>query len=320
MRARCHHRRHTEYTIYSAPMNTAWDSLDLRVASDLRRTTRYRLLQSWYRHTVLGVEAGTIGPVGRERLVGSRLRPQDVAERRYLNFLDPKIADYAERRAVEVQRDGGSLEPVRLFHNMLSSMPLCFNVFGMIRETPDAQLEFVQRLFDPSAVAVEMIECEWTPGASLGDRTAFDAAITTRHTDGSTHLIGIETKYTESFSPTEYESDQYTQVHEASGWFRDGTARDLTGKATNQLWRNCLLAAAAELAGEYTTAAVVVVSLADDPGADAAIAGVTAAMTDASRCRSVPLERIVETAKQSAPLEAWASELERRYLDLSPIT
>jgi hypothetical protein len=300
-------------------MNPGWDSPDLRVASDSRRTARYRLLQSWYRQTVLGVGAGTTSPVGRERLVGSRLRLQDVAKRRDLNFLDPKIADYAERRAVEVQREGGSLEPVRLFHNMLSSMPLCFNVFGMIRETPDAQLEFVRQLLDPTAVAVEMIECEWTPGAGLGDRTAFDAAIITRHADASSHLIGIETKYTESFSPTEYESDQYTHVHETSGWFRTGTANGLTGKATNQLWRNCLLAAAAEHAGEYTTAAVVVVSLADDPGADAAIAGLTAAMTDPSRCRLVSLERIVEAAKQIAPLAAWASEFERRYLDLSPI-
>jgi hypothetical protein len=253
-------------------------------------------------------------------LVGSRLRPQDVAERRDLDFLDPKIAGYAELRAVEVQREGGSLEPVRLFHKMLSSMPLCFNVFGMIRETPNAQLEFVQQLLDPSAVGVEMVECEWTPATGPGDRTAFDGAVVTRHADGSTHLIGIETKYTESFSPTEYNSDDYVHVHEASGWFRTGTADGLTGKATNQLWRNCLLAAAAELAGEHTTAAVVVVSLADDPGADAAIAGVTAAMTDPSRCRMVSLERIVEVAKQIAPLLAWASEFERRYLDLSQTT
>jgi hypothetical protein len=252
--------------------------------------------------------------------VGSRLRPQDVAERRDLNFLDPTIADYAERRAVEVQREGGSLEPVRLFHNMLSSMPLCFNVFGMIRETPDAQLEFVQQLFDPSAVAVEMIECEWTPTARLGDRTAFDAALVTRHIDGSTHLIGIETKYTESFSPTEYTSDEYVGVHEASGWFRTGTAEALVGKATNQLWRNCLLAAAAEMAGEYTTAAVVVVALDGDPGAEAAMAGLATAMTDASRCRAAPLERIVEAGKRIQPLQPWASEFERRYIDLSPTT
>jgi hypothetical protein len=212
-------------------MNPAWDSPDYCVASDSRRTARYRSLQSWYRQTVLGVEAGTTGAAGRERMVGSRLRSEDVTVRRDLNFLDPKIAGYAERRAVEVQREGGSLEPVRLFHNMLSSMPLCFNVFGMIRETPDAQLEFVQRLFDPSAVAVEMIECEWTPVAGLGDRTAFDAAIVTRHADGSNHLIGVETKYTESFSPTEYTSDEYVGVHDASGWFRTGTAEALVGKA-----------------------------------------------------------------------------------------
>jgi hypothetical protein len=104
-----------------------------------------------------------------------------------------------------VQREGGSLEPVRLFHNMLSSMPLCFNVFGMIRETPDAQLEFVRQLFDRQrSRSNDRVRVD--PGCGLGDRTAFDAAIVTRHADGSTHLIGIETKYTESFSPTEYDS------------------------------------------------------------------------------------------------------------------
>jgi len=305
---------------YGEHMDPAWDSRDLRVASDSSRTARYRLLQSWYRQTVLGVEAGATGQAGSERLVGSRLRREDVAERRDLNFLDPKIAGYAQRRAVEVQREGGTLEPVRLFRNMLSSMPLCFNVFGMIRETPDAQLEFVQQLFDPSAVGIEMIECEWTPVAGLGDRTAFDAAIVTRHVDGSTHLIGIETKYTDSFSPTEYESAEYVRVHQASGWFRDGTAGDLSGRATNQMWRDCLLAAAAELAGEYTTAAVVVLALEDDPGAGAAIAGVDAALSDPRRCQAVPLQRIVEAGKQITPLVAWASEFERRCIDLTPIT
>ena len=109
------------------------------------------------------------------------------------------------------------------------------------------------------------------------------------------------------------------RVHKSSGWFRNGTATDLTGKVTNQLWRNCLLAAAVELAAEYTTAKVIVVSLADDPGAEWAIAGVATAMTDPARCRSVPLEQIVEVSKHIAPLEAWASEFERRYIDLSSI-
>ena len=40
----------------------------------------------------------------------------------------------------------------------------------------------------------------------------------------------------------------------------------------------------------------------------------------ASRCRAVPLERIVEAGKQIAMLAAWASEFERRYLDLTSIT
>jgi hypothetical protein len=64
---------------------------------------------------------------------------------------------------------------------------------------------------------------------------------------------------------------------------------------------------------------VVVVGLDGDPGAQSAIAGISTAMTDASRCRAVPLERIVEVSKRIGPLKAWAAELERRYIDCSPI-
>jgi hypothetical protein len=300
-------------------MTPHWDAVELGVASDSARTAKYRLLQSWYREMVLKVEAGTYRTNGEDRPVGSMLRTADVAARRDLNFLDRRIAAYAEARALEVREEAGALDPCRLFHNMLSSMPLCFNVFGMVRETPEAQLDFVQRLFDPSATAVDMIECEWTPNSSIGDRTAFDAGIATRHADGSTHLVAIETKYTESFSAKQYSSDEYTRVHNASGWFHEGSAGSLTGSTTNQLWRNCLLAAAAESSGEFATATVAVVALDDDPGAAKAISGVQTAMIDPRRCTAVPLEHIVQTCMLIPSLREWATEFRRRYIDVGPI-
>ena len=74
----------------------------------------------------------------------------------------------------------------------------------------------VKEIFDPEAIEVEAMECEWKPGTNvLDDRTAFDAVVVTKRTGGERHLIGIETKYTEALS-----SKQYPQ-----GLVRVGAAR-----------------------------------------------------------------------------------------------
>ena len=294
------------------------------------RTAKCRLLQSWYREEVLGARPGTYKPRGRpERPLGSLLHRDEVAQRNGLNFLDPKIHAYTAERAKAVGGEHGTLDDYRLMHNMLSSMPMCFNLFGMVRETPDAHLPFVTSLFDPEATEVEMIECEWTPRlpeATISDRTAFDAAIITRRTDGSRHLIAVETKYTEPFSPTRYgapdrrqDAGRYRDAHVSSGWFDPSSHDRLTASSTNQLWRNCLLAAAAERAGEVDSAEVAVVALGDDPGAIKAIAGVNEAMTDPRRCRHIPLEQITGESKKVPQLAEWSVEFEKRYLDVSAV-
>jgi hypothetical protein len=56
------------------------------------------------------------------RLVGSALRRGDVAANRGLSFLGTSITAYAEHRSTQVQHEGGTLEPGRLFHTMLSSI------------------------------------------------------------------------------------------------------------------------------------------------------------------------------------------------------
>lgn len=311
-------------------MEPAWDAQELTVQSDTSRTARYRRLQSWFREMVLGARPGKYTPRGGdERPCGSLLHPDDVAHRPGLNFLDDRIDAYATERAEQVRGENGTLDAYRLRHNMPSSMPMCFNLFGVVRETPAARLPFMQTLFDPAASDVELVECEWTPrepGSTINDRTAFDTAIVTRRSGGTRHLIGVETKYTERFSPTRYgapdrpaDAGKYRSIHEQSGWFDPAQHDSLTASSTNQLWRNCLLAAAAERSGEFTSAEVVVVSLEDDQGARTAVTRVSAAMTDSSRCRSVPLERIAAESWGIPPLAGWAERFEQRYLDLEPV-
>ena len=99
------------------------------VASDNAVTRRERRRQSAYREDVLGIPAGTAKD---GRTLGNYLPTDD----RRSNFLSDEAADYAAGRVDVVQSEGGQLEETRLFTNMLSSMPLCFSVFGHLRAHP----------------------------------------------------------------------------------------------------------------------------------------------------------------------------------------
>jgi hypothetical protein len=301
-------------------MQLSWSDPRLSVASDSRRTARYRLLQSWFREQVLTAEYGEYRVNGGTRPLGSLLALHDVVERPGLNFLSRDAAAYALERAEIVQASGGAVDKARLARNMLSSMPMTFSIFGELRSRPDRGLDVVRAFLDPYAVAVDVMECLWRPAVDvLGDRSGFDAAVLTQRRDGSRHLVGVEVKYTEHFNRTIYNSDGYRQVHEYSGWFRPGTARPLLGPATNQLWRTSLLAAACaqrEVMG-ISSASVVVMCLAEDPDATRALAGLSAAMREPEEhCRIVSLESLVAGVQDGlGPQGGWAEAFATRYLD-----
>lgn len=287
--------------------------------SDSARTARYRRLQSWYREVQLGVTAG--GTTNYPTL-GSLLHPDAVAEQRDLNFLHPAAYLHAEQRKVEVQEEGGALEQHRLFHNMLSSMPLCFNLFGAMRDENDF-LEVFKALFDQQATRITEIICEWAPreeSARIGDKTAFDAVVFYETTEGP-RFFGIETKYTEPFSQFPYATNpQCLEVTQNSGWFRDPEAAfsDLKGSKSNQLWRNVMLAAKFDAHGSNGRGSVAVVALQKDSGAEIAFDSVSGALSDShkDRLKSVSIEAILDKVNGVAPgLSWWATSFRRRYVD-----
>jgi hypothetical protein len=256
--------------------------------------------------------------------LGSWLNAEAVARQRDLNFLHPAAHEHAEKRKKEVQEEGGSLEAKRLFHNMLSSMPMCFNLFGAMRKEPSF-LRVFQRLFDPRATAITDIVCEWAPpdpGARLGDRTAFDAVVLYETADEAA-FCGVETKYTEPFSQKVYEpadANKYLEVTHESGWFADpGTAiGSLQRPASNQLWRNTMLAARLDQHRSHGRGSLAVVSLSDDPGVDKARDIVLPALAKShlDRLLFVTVEQILNVTEELAPeLSWWATSFRRRYLD-----
>jgi hypothetical protein len=298
----------------------AWDDPLLAVASDPPMRRKYRLLQSWYREHVLDADYGFSFRKG-PRPVGSLLAPEAVADAPDLNFLcDDSFLRYVDQRVPEVQAANGTLEEHRLRHNMLSSMPMAFSFAAALRQAHD-RASIVSGLFGVACHEVIEVFAEWIPerpkSELLNDRTAFDAAILYRCPDGGTGLIGIETKYTEPLSQREYLSDRYVEITERCGWFRSGAHTDLVGSATNQLWRNAMLAAVT-VGLTVDDAHLAIIGLDEDDSLWDAADSVAAHMAEPKRLLLRPWNQVVD-AVSDTPLEIFAKRFNQRYLNTTPL-
>jgi len=192
-------------------------------------------------------------------------------------------------------------------------MPLCFNLFAKLHCEPAAAATVLGVVLGLDVATVEEVLVEHAPPAAkqlLGDRTAFDAFVRYRTAGGASGFLGIETTYTEPFSPTSFPPGRY----------EPSPAFTAAGPATNQLLRNTLLAAATRHTGGYDLGHAVVLTGRDDRAARRAVGLVRAELAEPDRLlRSLSLERLVEQCQLEARLASWAARFRRRYLDLSPV-
>jgi hypothetical protein len=174
------------------PLPTDGDSL----------TRRCRLLQSWYRVEVLGLSECGPWCVGKT-LVGNCLVGGEASGK---NFISEAALAYARQRVTDkVDNRSLLIEEYRLFNNMLSSQPMCFNLFSDIRAAvladEPAGTDVLSAVFQSSPIAkVRDVVVEMIPTPTdeyIDDKTAFDAAVFYDDADGRPCLASIETKYTD---------------------------------------------------------------------------------------------------------------------------
>ena len=161
-------------------------------------TARMRFHQSWYRATVLDAPCGT-GPLAHHTsMFGNMLTKQDGD--RGLNFLSPEIAALAKARQEAFPR---GIERHRLLCNMLSSQPMCFNLFAPIALDEPIGCALVSAMLDGVPVSkIRRVVFEHSPTPHndyLGDSTAFDAFVEFESAGGTVSFVGVETKLTEKF-------------------------------------------------------------------------------------------------------------------------
>lgn len=180
--------------------------------------------------------------------IGSRLA-LDFAKARGANFLTQASLTAARNRVATPERHQ-MLSEDRLWADLLSSMPLCFNLFGDLAAEPEQAARAIRAWWPSAPSGPVTVKFEHSPGrrdvSFLGNGSAFDVAFEIEQGSGAHAFIGVETKYHEHTKPEAVPRPdllaRYADVAERSGAFVDGWRAHLIGTDLQQIWQDHLLA------------------------------------------------------------------------------
>lgn len=239
-----------EYSAAAARAANCWFETD-RVSGDAvttgwRRRARFR--QACWREErgyPIGFNPYRGGP--QAAAVGSRLE-LDFARASGANFLSPAIVAAVRSRLANPEQYQ-TLNEERLWADLLSSMPLCFNLFGELVEDAIAAARAVRAWWPDAPSGSVDVRFEHSPGRCdpefLGNKSAFDVAFTINTPDGTSAIVGIETKYHEHAAverpPKSVALRRYAEVTERSGIFVPHWRDLVLGTDLQQIWLDHLL-------------------------------------------------------------------------------
>src|ERR1700731_2847358 len=166
---------------------------------DPRFRSAARLLQSLWREDRGPPIGSYVNEAGKRRKLGSRI--SEAAGRGGGNFLTPEIAHTARREAA-YREIGALIDAERLATNLLSSMPLAFNLLAPWGHTLERASGYLIELLPAFTGSALQLVFEHSPGRGnpkfTGDYTAFDALLCYADPHGRNGFVAFEIKYSES--------------------------------------------------------------------------------------------------------------------------
>lgn len=296
-----------------------WSDADLLAeAGDGPWSARLRRHQSWYREVVLGLPPGDHDG----RPVASLLPQWAVDQDPTLNFVVSDEVHAAVLQRLRLRGEGGIVEPKRLFHNLLSSQPLCFNLFGMLKWYPKELALGLSKLLDHDVAEIVDLRIEYAPRVSgYRSGSAFDCYIEYRTGEDEHGFLGIETKYSEDLRRQKVSTNPVYEelIRTQPQIFRPEALQAVRQPATSQLIYNCALALklSEDRGFEEGLARCLVLSCESDDDAQSAIRSVRACLAEPDDLlTSFSYERFLDALPFSNDLEAWKEHVRVRYLDL----
>ena len=120
---------------------------------------RMRLHQGWWRSCVLNEEPGLHPNIATENICNTILNGE-ISKK---NFISKSAFISVEQTLCDrKEQESGLMEQDRLFNNLLSSQPLCFNFFGELNLDKDFGLS-VLKTFYPKLTKLRRVIFEYAP-------------------------------------------------------------------------------------------------------------------------------------------------------------
>lgn len=274
---------------------------------------RARLLQSLWREG-LGYEMGMHGSVP----LGSRLA-MPFAETTLSNYLTETIREVVRQEVIERPAGRGQLYArPRIFNDLLSSQPLCFNLFGELSRDLALASRVFSNLTGGRVSRVMSIWFEHSPGRGdlryTGDHSAFDVYVEFLTPVGGRGFIGIEVKYHESMAdkPSTHKA-RYDEVAEQMGVFPREHRPLLREAPLQQIWRDHLLAGSLKRCDGFDDGFFAFVYPRENDRCSGAIIAYRSCLVNDESMVVWTLEEIIGCIKKLTA-EAWPDEVIRRYL------
>ena len=299
---------------------------DALVKSDNKQfQERARLLQSiWRKRNEL--------PIGTHygRKLGSRIDITKL-DSKYSNFLTDHIREVVKE--VLASNKKGLIQEERLLTNLLSSQPLCFNLFGELTSNRKLATKVFRDLTEGRIVEVEEIKFEYSPGRQdpqyTGDSSAFDVYVRFKPQHGDSGFVGIEVKYHENPYKVDAEEERrsyyknhvrYEKIAVDMDCFLPEKLDIVRGKPIQQFWRDHLLVGSLKRADRFDDAFFAILQPEDNAVCTKAVKEYTTCLV--ANCESVlnwTLERFHELLASYSSAD-WINEFRARYLDFDHLT
>ena len=244
------------------------------------------------------------------------------------NYLTPNIREVVHRELLDNSGKKFYSFP-RIYNHLLSSQPLCFNLFGELTHDLDLATRALTDMSEGRIARVRAIDFEFSPGRGdsryLGDWTAFDVYVQYETRSGGKGFAGIEVKYHENLQEDKKEvrkyykehGERYDEVAGVMGCFRDAELDRLReSQQLQQIWRDHLLMGAHKEVDGFEDAFFVILGPKDNSYLSEAVQEYRQCLSDDGSFQSWTLEDLVERlmAHSSA---GWILDFHHRYLDFS---
>jgi hypothetical protein len=209
---------------------------------------RLRLLQATWREQQ-GLPLGRHGSGDSARPLGSRIAMPE-AEQTLSNYLTKTIGEVVQEEVASARSggaDGKLISEPRIYEDLLSSQPLCFNLFGEMQRDLALATRWARHLWPARVKDVTRVAFEYSPGRRderyLGNRTAFDVYLEHTVPGGGEGFVAIEVKYHESLAvPAADTRARIGEVARAAGCFAEQDLATLGAPPLQQVWFDHLLA------------------------------------------------------------------------------